>query len=136
MDLVKNSELTGLVLELLLKIGEEKSVARHLSEASKPHQHWILRRSAALCCVEIVFGDNNKSVPPEVSECLLRCWVDEDGDVREPVVERLGDIPFIDGRLYKFIAQLSSLPFGILHSSSSKSNTPNFASIRSMHGDL
>jgi hypothetical protein len=118
MDLVKNSELTGLVLELLLKIGEEKAVSRHLS------------------CVEIVFGDNNKSVPPEVSECLLRCWVDEDGDVREPVVERLGDIPFIDGRLYKFIAQLSSLPFGILHSSSSKSNTPNFASIRSMHGDL
>ena len=98
MDLVKNSELTGLVLELLLKIGEEKAVARHLSEASKPHQHWILRRSAALCCVEIVFGSNKKPVPPEVSECLLRCWVDEDGDVREPVVERLGDIPFVDGK--------------------------------------
>jgi len=97
-DLVKNSELTGLILELLLKIGEEKSVARHLSEASKPHQHWILRRSAALCCVEIVFRRDKTTVPPEVSESLLRCWVDEDGDVREPVVDRLGDIPFVDGK--------------------------------------
>jgi len=108
MDLVKNSELTGLLLELLLKIGEEKAVTRHLSEASKPHQHWILRRSAALCCAKIIliididdkiiFSSNKTSVPAEVSECLLRCWVDEDGDVREPVVERLGDIPFVYGK--------------------------------------
>ena len=97
MDLVKNSELTGLILELLLKIGEENAVSKHLNEASKPHQHWILRRSAALCCVEIVFGSENKTVSPEVSESMLRCWVDEDGDVREPLVARLGDISFVDG---------------------------------------
>ena len=45
-----------------------------------------------------MFERKKKTVPSQVSECLLRCWVDEDGDVREPIVKRLGDIPFIDGK--------------------------------------